>query len=115
EALARFWAGRLVSAPLRASAPSGSILALASEGTTAAEGSLLLFVYSTGLAVPFLLVGVGFDRGVGASRWLRDRYGVMRLLSGSVLVVLGLLIFFDRFWWIQIGFNRLFEKFGIGV
>jgi cytochrome c-type biogenesis protein len=92
-----------------------SILALASEGSTAAEGSLLLLVYSAGLAVPFVLVGVGFDRAMGASRWLRDRYGALRIVSGGVLVALGLLLFFDRFWWIQVGFNRMFEFVGIGA
>src|SRR6266545_3078271 len=92
-----------------------SILALASEGSTAAEGSLLLLVYSAGLAVPFLLVGVGFDRAMGASRWLRDHYGIVRIVSGGLLVGLGLLLFFDRFWWLNIAFNRVFEFFGIGV
>src|SRR5215218_11413630 len=69
-----------------------SILALAGDASTAAQGSVLLLVYSIGLAVPFVLVGIGFDRAMGASRWLRD-----------------------RFWWIRIGFNRLFEKFGVDV
>jgi cytochrome c-type biogenesis protein len=92
-----------------------SILALASQRSTVAQGSLLLLVYSAGLAVPFVLVGVGFDRAMGASRWLRDRYDVLRLISGAVLVALGLLLFFDRFWWIRIGFNRVFEFFGIGA
>ena len=92
-----------------------SILALASEGSTAAQGSLLLLVYSIGLAVPFLLVGIGFDRAMGASRWLRDRYDTLRVVSGAVLVALGLLLFFDRFWWIRIAFNRMFEFFGVGV
>ncbi|HEY3106484.1 MAG TPA: cytochrome c biogenesis CcdA family protein [Gaiellaceae bacterium] len=91
-----------------------SILALAGEGSTAAQGSLLLLVYSAGLALPFVLVGIGFDRAMGASRWLRDRYGVVRVVSGAILVALGLLLFFDRFWWIRIGFNRMFEFFGIG-
>ncbi len=92
-----------------------SILALAGDASTAAQGSLLLLVYSLGLAVPFLLVGVGFDRVTGASRWLRDRYDVLRVVSGALLVALGLLLFFDRFWWIRIAFNRLFEKFGVNV
>ena len=92
-----------------------SILALAGQGSTAAWGALLLLVYSAGLAVPFVLVGIGFDRAMGASRWLRDRYGVVRVVSGGLLVALGLLLFFDRFWWISIGFNRMFELFGIGV
>jgi cytochrome c-type biogenesis protein len=92
-----------------------SILALAGQGSTAARGALLLLVYSAGLAVPFVLVGIGFDRAMGASRWLRDRYGVVRVVSGGLLVALGLLLFFDRFWWISLGFNRMFEFFGIGV
>ena len=33
----------------------------------------------------------------------------------AILVALGLLLFFDRFWWIRIGFNRMFEFFGVGV
>jgi cytochrome c-type biogenesis protein len=92
-----------------------SILALASEGSTAAEGSILLLVYSAGLAVPFVLVGVGFDRAMSASRWLRDRYGTLRVVSGGLLVALGLLLFFDRFWWLNVAFNRIFEFFGIGT
>lgn len=91
-----------------------SILALAGDASTAAQGSLLLLVYSAGLAVPFLLVGIGFDRAMGASRWLRNRYGAVRLVSGVLLVALGLLLFFDRFWWIRVGFNRTFQFFGIG-
>ena len=92
-----------------------SILALAGASSTVAQGSLLLAVYSAGLALPFLLVGIGFDRAMGAFRWLRDHYGVLRVVSGGLLVSLGLLLFFDRFWWLNIGFNRLFESLGIGV
>jgi hypothetical protein len=50
---------------------------------------------------------------MSASRWLRDRYDVVRFVSGALLVALGLLLFFDRYWWIRIAFNRLFEKFGV--
>jgi cytochrome c-type biogenesis protein len=93
----------------------GATLALASSASGVPRASLLLFAYSLGLAVPFLLVGLGFDRAMGASRWLRDRYAAVRFISGALLVALGLLLFFDRFWWINIAFNRLFEKFGVDV
>lgn len=92
-----------------------SILALASESSTVGQGSLLLLVYSAGLAVPFVLVGIGFDRAASAFRWLRDQYAVLRIVSGALLVALGLLLFFDRFWWLNVGFNRVFEFFGVGV
>ena len=92
-----------------------SILALAGEGQTVAQGTLLLLVYSAGLALPFLAVGVGFDRALGAFRWLRDHYGTLRIIAGAMLVALGLLLFFDRFWWLNVAVNRVFEFFGIGV
>jgi cytochrome c-type biogenesis protein len=84
-----------------------SILVLAGNTSTVAQGSLLLLAYSAGLAVPFLLAGIAFTRAMSAFRWLRDHYGAIRVVSGSVLVALGLLLFFDRYWWLQTLFNRL--------
>ena len=52
---------------------------------------------------------------MSAFRWLRDRYGAVRAVSGAVLVAIGLLLFFDRFWWLNVAFNRAFEAVGIGV
>ena len=83
--------------------------------TTVAQSAALLAVYSAGLALPFLLVGIAFDLAMGAFRWVRDRYDVLRVVSGALLVALGLLIFFDRRWWLNVAFNRALEFFGIGV
>ena len=92
-----------------------TILALASDASTVGQGALLLLVYSLGLALPFVLVGIGFARTMRTFRWLRDRYGVVRVVSGAMLVGVGLLLFFDRFWWLNVGINRALEFFGIGV
>ena len=92
-----------------------SILILAGDSNTAWEGSLLLFAYSLGLAVPFLLAGIAFTRAMGAFRWLRDHYTVIRVVSGSILIALGLLLFFDRYWWLRVGINRALNVFGLGV
>jgi cytochrome c-type biogenesis protein len=92
-----------------------SILILAGGSNTAWEGSLLLFAYSLGLAVPFLLAGIAFTRAMGAFRWLRDHYTVIRVVSGAILVALGLLLFFDRYWWLRVGINRALNVFGLGV
>jgi len=91
-----------------------TILALASDESTVAQGSVLLAVYSLGLAVPFVLVGLGFAKTMRASRWLRDRYDIVRIVSGALLVAVGLLLFFDRWWWLNVAANRTFEFFGIG-
>ena len=92
-----------------------AILALAGDTQTLEQGAALLLVYSAGLALPFLLVGLGFARAMTASRWLRDRFGAVRVASGAMLVAIGLLLYFDRFWWLNVAVNRTFEFFGVGV
>jgi len=86
-----------------------SILVLAGTGGSAAQAALLLAVYSAGLAVPFLITGIAFNRAMGAFRWLRDHYGVIQVGSGTILVMLGLLLFFDRFWWLNLYASRMFD------
>lgn len=92
----------------------GSILVLASDSSTAWKGAVLLGIYSLGLAVPFLLVGLGFSRVLAASRWLRDRYQAIRVISGALLVAVGLILFFGRFWWLNAGVSRLRDAVGLG-
>lgn len=91
-----------------------SILLLAGDSSTAWKGAILLAIYSLGLAVPFLLVGIGFDRVLEASRWLRDHYATVRVVSGALLVAVGLLLFFDRFWWLNVGISRARDFVGLG-
>jgi cytochrome c-type biogenesis protein len=69
-----------------------SILAAASTSDTVGKGGLLLACYSLGLAIPFLVTAVAFDRATGAFRWLRDRHVLVTAVSGAILVAMGLLI-----------------------
>jgi hypothetical protein len=50
---------------------------------------------------------------MGAFRWLRDRYTMIQVASGLVLVALGLLLFFDRQWWLQVAVNRTLIHLGL--
>lgn len=70
-----------------------SILAAASTSDTVGKGGVLLAFYSLGLAVPFLLTAVAFDRATGVFRWLRDHYVIITAVSGLILIVMGGLIF----------------------
>jgi cytochrome c-type biogenesis protein len=74
----------------------GSILTLAATGATAARGAGLLAAYAAGLAVPFLVAGVALGRVMSAARVVRDRFGVVRIVSGGILIAAGLLVFFDK-------------------
>ncbi|HZG35053.1 MAG TPA: cytochrome c biogenesis protein CcdA [Gaiellaceae bacterium] len=91
----------------------GSILVLAGDSGTVAEGSLLLAVYALGLALPFLVAAALFVPAMGFFRWLRDHYTVIQVGSGLVLVALGLLLFFERFWWLRVYLDRFFDLVGV--
>lgn len=90
-------------------------LVLAGSSDTVAQGAFLLVVYSLGLAIPFVLVGAVFSRSMGAFRWLRDHYRAIQIGGGAVMVALGLLLFFERFYWLRIYFNRALDALGLGV
>ncbi len=67
------------------------ILAIAASGGTV-KGAALLVVYSLGLGLPFLLVGIGADRLVRSLGWVKRRYRVIAGVSGALLVVVGVLL-----------------------
>jgi cytochrome c-type biogenesis protein len=70
----------------------GSIIIAASTSDTVGKGGVLLACYSLGLAIPFLVTAVAFDRATTAFRWLRERHVLITAVSGAVLIVMGVLI-----------------------
>jgi cytochrome c-type biogenesis protein len=90
-----------------------TVLVLASDAGTVVRGSILLAAYSIGLGVAFLLAGVAFARAMGAFRWLRDHYVVLRVAGGLTLVALGILLFFHRDWWLRVALSRVLEAVGL--
>jgi cytochrome c-type biogenesis protein len=91
----------------------GTILALAASSGTVLRGVVLLAAYSLGLGAAFLIAGVAFARAMAAFRWVRDRYRILQIAGGATLVALGLLLFFDRSWWLNVAVNRVLEKLGL--
>jgi len=92
-----------------------SILVLASSTGTIARGIILLVAYSLGLGAAFVLAGVAFARAMQAFRWVRDHYRVVQVVSGTTLVVLGLLLFFHKDFWLRDGLNQLLSHVGLGT
>ena len=90
-----------------------AILVLAGSSDTLFQGAALLAAYSLGLAVPFVLAGLLFTRAMGAFRWLRDHYRLIQVGGGAVMVALGLLLFFGKFWVLRVYLNRVLEWLGI--
>jgi cytochrome c-type biogenesis protein len=95
----------------------GTVLAsiLVVAGTESVlKGAVLLTAYSAGLGLAFLLAAVAFAQAMGAFRWLRDHYVVIRVIGGLMLVSLGLLLFFHYDWWLRVFLNRLLNDVGLG-
>ncbi len=90
-----------------------AVLVLASDTGTALKGAALLAAYALGLGAAFLAAGVAFSRAMSAFRWVRDRYTVIQVVSGVTLVVLGLLLFFHRDWWLHVAVNRALDYVGL--
>ncbi len=45
--------------------------------------------------MPFLLSAVAFDRFATGFRWMRDHYTVITVVSGVLLIAVGVLVFND--------------------
>jgi len=88
-----------------------SILTLAASGSDPMGGALLLFVYSLGLGVPFLLTGLFFTRAMHAFSWFKKHFRVVQLASGALLIAYGALLLTGRFTWLsaQLSRYRLFD------
>ena len=70
----------------------GSILALASIEQSLNRGILLLFFYSLGLAIPFILSGYLIQKFMTFSKNLKKNINIISKVGGSLLFITGLLI-----------------------
>lgn len=70
----------------------GSALMLASQQGHVAEGILMLFTYSLGLGIPFMVSAVLIDRLKTAFDWIKRNYRVINWVSGGLLIFTGILM-----------------------
>jgi cytochrome c-type biogenesis protein len=68
------------------------VLTIAAAQGGSARGAMLLLVYSAGLGVPFLLVGLGIRRLMGALAFVKRNYHWIAGLSGTVMIAIGVLV-----------------------
>jgi cytochrome c-type biogenesis protein len=73
-----------------------SILFLASDSATAAQGALLLAIYSLGLGLPFLITGAAFSRATLVLRRLNRHANIVSVVSGIFLLYVGWLLWSDQ-------------------
>ena len=69
-----------------------TILTVAGASASLQSGVLLLAVYGLGLAVPFIAVGFGFTRALGAFKHLQRHYRTVERFGGLLLISMGVLL-----------------------
>jgi len=70
----------------------GSILVLAATEESINKGVLLLFFYSLGLAIPFILSGFLIQKFLIFSKNFKKNINIVSKIGGSILLVTGVLI-----------------------
>lgn len=75
----------------------GTILIMAGDQATITQGIVLLAVYSAGLAVPFLILSFFIHAILDFMKKAKTLMLVINKVSGMLLVILGILLIFDKF------------------
>jgi cytochrome c-type biogenesis protein len=75
----------------------GSILLYTGTQADLGRGMLLLFAYSLGLAVPFLLSAVAIERFTGFFQRMRKQMVWISRISGAVMIVIGVMLVTNYF------------------
>jgi cytochrome c-type biogenesis protein len=71
----------------------GAVLTAAGNESTVGKGGVLLAFYALGLAVPFILSALAFSKVSGLFRFFRNHYTVITVISGAVLIAMGVLLY----------------------
>lgn len=93
----------------------GAILTQAAVSGSAAHGALLLAFYSAGLAIPFLLIALAFERATRALEVVKRHFPIVIGVGGAVMIALGLLILTGEFTTLNSQANSLLHGTGLDV
>jgi cytochrome c-type biogenesis protein len=92
----------------------GAIWTLAATRSTVAGGAGLLFAYSLGLGVPFLVAGLAFGRLTDVLGRARRGLGVVHLVCGVVLIGFGILLVTGNLSWLADQMQTFMRHIGLG-
>jgi len=70
----------------------GSALMLAANSSTLYQGMLTLLFYALGIAIPFLLSAILLSQLENAFKWIKTHYKLINIISGSLLLVMGIMM-----------------------
>lgn len=91
----------------------GSILLYASTVEETSNAAGLLAVYSLGIGIPFILIGLAFNGAMRSFRSVRKYYPYYKYAIGSGLVVIGIMMFSNEVYYLNIYGQKIFDAVGI--
>jgi cytochrome c-type biogenesis protein len=92
----------------------GSILTMAANQGTVGQGIILLTFYSAGLGIPFILTAVLFNYLIGFFGFIKRHFRAVEIISGGLLMLVGLLIFFNLLQVMAYYLLELFPSMNVG-
>ncbi len=90
-----------------------SILLYASTTEGAVEGAGLLFIYSLGLGLPFILTGLALTKALSAFSWIKRNYGLYKYLTGGALMMVGFLMVTNTLFYLNIYGQKILDSLGL--
>ena len=92
-----------------------AILTQAAVSSSAAHAALLLAFYSAGLAIPFLLIALAFERATNALAVVKRHFPIVIGVGGAIMIAIGLLILTGEFTTLNAQANSLLQGTGLDV
>ncbi|HOV22471.1 MAG TPA: cytochrome c biogenesis protein CcdA [bacterium] len=74
-----------------------SILIIAANEKTVFRGIILLFTYSIGIGIPFLITSLLLNKLLNFFNKIKKHYRVIEIIMGFLLVILGVLFLLNKF------------------
>lgn len=85
----------------------GSALMLAGSSATILQGMFMLFVFSMGLGLPFFITAMIYAKLEDGFAFIKKHYNVINIVSGCLLVIIGMLMITNIFGLYERLFNFL--------
>lgn len=84
-----------------------SMLIFAGNMGTSYAGMVVMFFFSMGLAIPYLLIGIAYGKSIGVIKKILKYHMVISYIVGAILLLFGILLLFNRITLV----TELFYKF----
>ena len=79
----------------------GAILTLAWSSQTVGQGAFLLAIYSLGLGIPFIIIGLVWGTITPLWKGINRHLGTISIISGALLIIVGILMLTGNLAWLS--------------